>query len=83
MNEEGSIIGVFPEALPYSNTGEQGRHDETSDGEPGAGGDPDGTTVEFWHHRAEDFPLQRESIHTWCISCPPSVVSRQQEIEEP
>jgi hypothetical protein len=43
MNEEGSIIGVFPEALPCSKTGEQGRRDETSDGDPGGGGDPDGT----------------------------------------
>jgi hypothetical protein len=41
MNEEGSIIGVFPEALPCSNTGEQGRCDETSDGDSGGGGDPD------------------------------------------
>jgi hypothetical protein len=42
MNEEGSIIRVFPEELPYSNTGEQGWRDETSDGDPGGGGDPDG-----------------------------------------
>jgi hypothetical protein len=42
MNEEWSIIGVFPEALPYSNTGEQGRSDETIDGDPGGGRDPDG-----------------------------------------
>jgi hypothetical protein len=41
MNEEGSIIGVFPEALPCSNTGEQGQRDETSDGDSGGGGDPD------------------------------------------
>jgi hypothetical protein len=43
MNEEGSIIGVFPEALPCSNTGEQRQRDETSDGDSGGGGDPDGT----------------------------------------
>jgi hypothetical protein len=42
MNEEGSIIGVFSEALPCSNTGEQGRCDETTDGDPGGSGDPDG-----------------------------------------
>jgi hypothetical protein len=42
MNEEGSIIGVFPEALPCLNTGEQGLRDETTDGDPGGGGDPDG-----------------------------------------
>jgi hypothetical protein len=42
MNEEGSIIGVFLEALPCSNTGEQGRRDETFDGDPSGDGDPDG-----------------------------------------
>jgi hypothetical protein len=42
MNEEGSIIEVFPEALPCSNTSEQGWHDETSDGDPDGGGDPNG-----------------------------------------
>jgi hypothetical protein len=42
MNEEGSIIGVFPKALPCSNTDEQGRRDETTNGDPGGGGDPDG-----------------------------------------
>jgi hypothetical protein len=43
MNEEGSIIGVFPEALPCSNTDEQRQRDEISDGDSGGGGDPDGT----------------------------------------
>jgi hypothetical protein len=42
MNEEGSIIGVFLEVLPCSNTSEQGWRDETSDGDPGGDGDPDG-----------------------------------------
>jgi hypothetical protein len=42
MNEEGSITGVVPEALLCSNAGEQGRCDETSDGDPGGAGDPDG-----------------------------------------
>jgi hypothetical protein len=41
-DEERSIKGVFPEAFPYSNTGEQGRRDETSDGDPSSGGDLDG-----------------------------------------
>jgi hypothetical protein len=36
------IIRVVLEALPCSNTGEQGRHEETSDGDLGGGGDPDG-----------------------------------------
>jgi hypothetical protein len=42
-DEERSIIGVVPEALPCSNIGEQGRRDETFDGDPGGGGDPDDT----------------------------------------
>jgi hypothetical protein len=43
-DEERSIIGVFPEALPCSNTGEQGRRNETSNGDPGGGEDPNGTS---------------------------------------
>jgi hypothetical protein len=43
-DEERLIIGVFPKALPCSNTGEQGRRDETFDGDPGSGGDPDGAS---------------------------------------
>jgi hypothetical protein len=43
-DEERSIIGVFSEVLPCSNTGEQGRHDETSDRDPGGGRDPDGAS---------------------------------------
>jgi hypothetical protein len=41
-DEERSIIGVVSEVLPCSNTGEQGRRNETSDGDPGGGEDPDG-----------------------------------------
>jgi hypothetical protein len=44
MNEEGSSIGVFSEALPCSNTSEQGWRDETTDGDPGGCGEPDGTS---------------------------------------
>jgi hypothetical protein len=40
-SEEGSLTKVVPEVLPCSNTGGQRRHDETSDGDPGGGGDPD------------------------------------------
>jgi hypothetical protein len=42
-SEEGPLTGVAPEALPCSNTDEQQWHNETSDGDPGGGGDPDGT----------------------------------------
>jgi hypothetical protein len=44
MNEEGSIIGVFSEVLPCSNTSEQGRRDKTTDEDPSGGGDPDGAS---------------------------------------
>jgi hypothetical protein len=27
----------------------------------------------------KDFPPQRESVNVWCLSCPPLVVSREQE----
>jgi hypothetical protein len=40
-SEGGPLTGVAPEALPCSNTDEQRRCDETSDGDPGGGGDPD------------------------------------------
>jgi hypothetical protein len=30
------------EALPCSDTSEQGQHDEAADGDPSGGGDPDG-----------------------------------------
>jgi hypothetical protein len=41
-DKERSIIGVFPEEPPCSNTGEQGWCEEISDGDPSGGGDPDG-----------------------------------------
>jgi hypothetical protein len=40
--EEGPLTGVALEALPCSNTKEQRRRDEISNGDPGGGGDPDG-----------------------------------------
>jgi hypothetical protein len=61
-DEERSIIGVFPEALPCSNTSEQGRRDETFDETPVVAEIRMAPAVEFWRHRAEDFPLRRESI---------------------
>jgi hypothetical protein len=56
MNEEGSIIEVFLEALPYSNTGEQGRHEETTDGDPGGGRDPDGANGGISTSSGKGFP---------------------------
>jgi hypothetical protein len=43
-DEDRSITGAFPEGTPYSNTSEQGRREDTFDGDPGGGGDPDGTS---------------------------------------
>jgi hypothetical protein len=39
--------------------------------------------VEFQRRRVKDFPVRRESVHAWCLSSPPSVASRRQEMEEP
>jgi hypothetical protein len=44
-SKEGPLTGVAPEALPCSNTDEQRWRDETSDGDPGGGGDPNDTGV--------------------------------------
>jgi hypothetical protein len=40
-DEERSTTVAFPEEPPYSNTGERGRREETSDGDPNDGGDPE------------------------------------------
>jgi hypothetical protein len=40
--DERSITGAYPKELPCSKTGEQGRREEISDGDPGGSGDPDG-----------------------------------------
>jgi hypothetical protein len=42
-DEESSITRMFLEGLPYSNTGERGRHEVISDGDPGGGADLDST----------------------------------------
>jgi hypothetical protein len=34
---------------------------------------------ESWRHWMKDFLPQRESVNAWCFSCPPLVVSREQE----
>jgi hypothetical protein len=39
-DEERSTTGAFPKEPPYSNTGECGRREETSDGDPSGSGDP-------------------------------------------
>jgi hypothetical protein len=55
-NKERSIIGAFPEEPPYSKTGEQGQWEEISDGDPGGGGDPNGTDGGVLASLGEEFP---------------------------
>jgi hypothetical protein len=40
-DEDRTTTGTFSKGPPCSNTGEQGRHEEISNGDPGGGGDPD------------------------------------------
>jgi hypothetical protein len=78
-DEDRSITRAFPLILPCSNTGEQGLHEEISDGDSGGGGDPNGVGGEVLTCWMKDFPLQRESVNASCISYPPLVVSRERE----
>jgi hypothetical protein len=39
--------------------------------------------VESWRRLVKDFPLVRESAHTWFLSCPPLLESKEQERESP
>jgi hypothetical protein len=43
-DKERSITGAFLEEPPYSNTNEQGRRDDISDGDPDGGEDSDGVS---------------------------------------
>jgi hypothetical protein len=78
-DEERSTTGAFPEVPPCSNTDEQGRREEISDGDPGGGGDPDGVDRGVLVSLGDRFPSLGESVSIWCISCPPSLASREQE----
>jgi hypothetical protein len=57
------LTGFTPEAPPYSNTEEQRRSNETSDGDPVEAEIQVALASEFLHHQAEDFPLRKESGH--------------------
>jgi hypothetical protein len=78
-DEERSTTGAFSEDPPRSSTGEQGQHEETSDGDFSDDGDPDGADVESWHRLVIDSPLWRESECAWCLFYPPLLASREQE----
>jgi hypothetical protein len=53
------------EALPCSNTGEQGWHDETIDGDPGGGGDPDGAGGGVSASSGEGLPSAEGECSRW------------------
>jgi hypothetical protein len=55
-DEDRSITRAFPLILPCSNTGEQGLHEEISDGDSGGGGDPNGVGGEVLTSLDEGFP---------------------------
>jgi hypothetical protein len=50
-------MGAFSEEMPCSKTGEQGRREEISDGDPGGGGDPDGAGSGVLTSLDEGFPF--------------------------
>jgi hypothetical protein len=51
-----ALTGVAPEALPCSNNDEQRRRDETSDGDSGGVGDPDGIGVRVFASSGRGLP---------------------------
>jgi hypothetical protein len=55
-DKERPIIGAFPEEPSCSKTGEQGRREEISDGDPGGGGDLDGVDRRVLVSLGEGFP---------------------------
>jgi hypothetical protein len=55
-SEEGSLTRVVPKALSCSNIGERRRRDETSDRDPGGGGDPDGAGGGVFASSGRGFP---------------------------
>jgi hypothetical protein len=61
-DEDRSITGAFLEP-PCLNTGEQGRREDFSDGDPGGGGDPAGADGGVLASLVKDFPSQRESVN--------------------
>jgi hypothetical protein len=53
-DEDRSTTGTFSEGSAFSNTSEQGHHEEISNGDSGGGGDPDNTD------RGIELPLDEE-----------------------
>jgi hypothetical protein len=63
-SEEGPLTGVTPEAPPCSNTEEQRWRDETSDWDPGGGGDPDGTDIGVFASSGRGIPSVKRRAFT-------------------
>jgi hypothetical protein len=78
-DEERSTTGVFPEGPPCSNTGEQGWHEEISDGDPDGGGDLDGVSGGVLVSLGDGLPSLEGEPSVWYLSCPPLLASREQE----
>jgi hypothetical protein len=55
-SKEMLLTEVAPEAPPCSNTLEQRRRDETSDGDPGGGEDPDGIGIRVFASSGRGLP---------------------------
>jgi hypothetical protein len=57
------------------------RREETSNGDPGGGGDPDDIGGGVLASLGEDFSQRMESVGAWCLSCSPLLASQEQEGE--
>jgi hypothetical protein len=78
-DEDRSIIGAFPKAPPARAPMSKGGVKRSPMGILVAVETQMVSTEEYRCHWVKDFPPQRESMNTWCLSCPPLVVSREQE----
>jgi hypothetical protein len=68
-DKERSIIRAFTKEPSCSNTGEQGRREEISDGDPGGGGDRDGASDGVLASLGEGLPSEEGErsclMHLW------------------
>jgi hypothetical protein len=73
------ITGAFLEAPPARTSTSKGSVKRSPTGILVAVETQMAPTEEYWHRWVKDFPLQRESMNAWCLSCPVLVVSRERE----
>jgi hypothetical protein len=69
----------LPGGPSCSNTGEQGWHEEISDGDPDGGGDLDGVSGGVLVSLGDGLPSLEGEPSVWYLSCPPLLASREQE----